>query len=42
VGVDGRGPLNQLTCFIVVIERISHKVSIVYKGLARAMHEHEI
>jgi hypothetical protein len=30
VGVDGRGTINQPTCFIVVIERLPHEVDVVY------------
>jgi hypothetical protein len=40
VGVDGRGTINELTSCIVVIERLSHEVDIVSKGLTKALPEH--
>ena len=40
-GVDGRGIINKLTCVIVVIERLSHKVDVVNQGLTRALLGHE-
>jgi hypothetical protein len=42
VGVDGRGTINQLTFFIVVIERLSHEVDVASQGLTKALHEHEV
>jgi hypothetical protein len=41
VGVDGRG-INQLTCLIVVIERVRHAVDIVTMGLTKALPKHEV
>jgi hypothetical protein len=42
VGVDGRGTINQLTCFIVVIELLSHEVDVVTQGLTMALPKHEV
>jgi hypothetical protein len=42
VGVDGRGTVNQLTCFIIVIERLPHEVDVVGQVLSRTLHEHEV
>jgi hypothetical protein len=42
VGVDGRGTINQLTCLVVVIERLPHEVDIVSEGLIKAPPEHEV
>jgi hypothetical protein len=41
-GVDGHETINQLTCLVVVIERLSHEVDIVNEGLTVALHEHEV
>jgi hypothetical protein len=42
VGVNGRGTINKLTSLVVVIERLSHEVDVVHKGLTKAFHEHEV
>jgi hypothetical protein len=42
VGVTGRGTINQLTCFIVVIELLSHEVDVVIQGLTRALSKHKV
>jgi hypothetical protein len=40
--VDDRGAINQLTCLVVVIERLSREVDIVSEGITRALHENEV
>jgi hypothetical protein len=42
VGVDGRGTINKLTSFIVVIECMSHEMDVVSQGLTKALPEHEV
>jgi hypothetical protein len=42
VGLDGRGTINHMTCFIVVIERLPHEADIVTEGLTKALSEHEV
>jgi hypothetical protein len=42
MGCAGFGTINQLTCFIIVIECLPHEVYVVGEGLARALPEHEV
>jgi hypothetical protein len=42
VGVDGRGAINQLACFIIFVECLPEEADIVSQGLTRAVSEHEV